>query len=215
MTLAHLCSQVSELVYADPEDWAALAGALGLDVAGQYDRGDTQAVLLANHKLAILSWRGTDGLRDAFTDLKYIKCDFPGGGRVHRGFFRAFNQIRDDVQADLEKIGLPVVQTGHSLGAAPAIMGAVMWPAHQVHVYGCPRVGNGDFVKRLKCPVRRYENWLDPVTYVPPPTSPMQAAHALSHGRKPTLYKHAGKKVGLSGFGHPVRRYRNATVGFG
>ena len=30
-----------------------------------------------------------------------------------------------------------------------------------------------------------------------------------------SLYAHAGKRVGLSGIGHFIRRYRNATVGFG
>ena len=29
------------------------------------------------------------------------------------------------------------------------------------------------------------------------------------------LYTHAGKRVGLSGIGHFIRRYRNATAGLG
>ncbi len=29
------------------------------------------------------------------------------------------------------------------------------------------------------------------------------------------LYAHAGKRVGLSGIGHFIRRYRNATAGLG
>ena len=211
MTPAHLCARLSELAYADAAGVAKGAQDLGLEVIGQYDRGGTQAFLFTDHRLAVLAYRGTEEWRDVFADLRYIKRDFPGGGRVHRGFLKAFNQVRDAVQADLRKTGLPVVMTGHSLGAALAMMAAVMWPAHAVHVYGCPRVGNGDFVKRLKCPVTRYENWFDPVTFVPPPNSPVQAVHALSHGRAPTLYRHGGKKVGLSAFGHPVRRYVKGT----
>ncbi len=30
-----------------------------------------------------------------------------------------------------------------------------------------------------------------------------------------SLYTHAGKRVGLSGIGHFIRRYRNATAGLG
>ncbi len=96
-----------------------------------------------------------------------------------------------------------------------ALMAAVMWSPQEVHVFGCPKTGNKDFVRRLTRPVKRYENWLDIVTYLPPPTSPIQAVHSLRHGRKPTLYAHAGKRVSLSGIGHFIRRYTNATVGFG
>lgn len=213
MTPAHLCALVSEMVYAPLDDWTARADALGLDVIAKYDTGGTQAVLLTDGQLAINAYRGTDDLRALLTDLRYIKCDFPGGGRVHRGFFSAFNQVRDAVERDIEKTGLPMVYTGHSLGAAPAIMSAVLWGAEQVHVYGCPRVGNKDFVKRLDCPAFRYENRLDFVTSVPLWTSPVQAVHAWKNGRKPTLYKHAGVKVALSGWGHPVNRYVKATRG--
>ena len=150
-------------------------------------------------------------MRDLLTDLRYIKADFPGGGRVHRGFLAAFNQVRDKVARDLEKTGLPAVMTGHSLGGALAVMAGVEWPANQIHVYGCPRVGNRDFVKRLKCPARRYVNRMDPVTWVPYATSPVQIFHAGVNGRLPTLYAHAGLRVGLSGWGHPVKGYVKAT----
>ena len=144
-----------------------------------------------------------------------MKTGFPGGGRVHRGFYRAFMQVRDEIAANLEHIAAPTIFTGHSLGAAMALMAAVMWSPQDVHVFGCPKVGNKDFGKRLTRPVTRYENWLDIVPYLPPPTSPIQAAQSLRHGRKPTLYAHAGKRAGLSGIGHFIRRYKNATTGPG
>jgi uncharacterized protein (DUF433 family) len=37
----------------------------------------------------------------------------------------------------------------------------------------------------------------------------------ISGRRVRNLYAHAGKRVRLSGIGHFIRRYRNATVGFG
>lgn len=95
------------------------------------------------------------------------------------------------------------------LGAA---LGAMMWERWPTLLGGVDlRVGNRDFTGRLECPVNRHENWFDPVTYVPPATSPVQAAHALAHGRAPTLYRHAGTKVATPGFGHPVSRYVSAA----
>ena len=37
----------------------------------------------------------------------------------------------------------------------------------------------------------------------------------ISGRRVRDLYTHAGKRVGLSGIGHLIRRYRNATAGLG
>ncbi len=211
MSLAHLCARISELAYEDNP----VLEHLGFSLIKQFDRNGTQAILGTDGHLAILAFRGTEEIGDIIADLRYVKTDFPGGGRVHRGFYRAFMQVRDEIAANLEHIAAPTIFTGHSLGAAMALMAAVMWSPQEVHVFGCPKTGNKDFVRRLTRPVNRYENWLDIVTYLPPPTSPIQAFHSLRHGRKPTLYVHAGKRVGLSGIGHFIRRYTNATVGFG
>ncbi len=211
MGIAHLCARISELAYEDEP----FLDHLGFSVIKQFDRNATQALLAMDGHLAILAFRGTEERKDLFTDMRYIKCDFPGGGRVHRGFYGAFTEVRDEIAADLENIAVPRIFTGHSLGAALAVMAAVVCPPREVHVFGCPRVGNKDFVRRLTCPVHRYENWFDMVTYLPLATSPIQAAHSLRHGRKPTLYVHAGEKVGLGGIGHFIRRYRSATAGLG
>ena len=118
MTPAHLCARVSELTYAPTDDWNARADTLGMDVIAKYDRGDTQDILLTDSQLTILAYRGTKGLRDLLTDLRYIKCDFPGGGRVPSGFYAAFNPVRDDVERDIETTGLAMAYPGHSPGAA-------------------------------------------------------------------------------------------------
>ncbi len=213
MNTVHLCARISELAYHDDPRPGLLA--LGFDLVRKYDRNGTQAILVTDYVSVVLAFRGTEEPKDFLTDLRYIKCDFPGGGRVHRGFYGAFMEVWDDIAGDLAGLAYPKIFTGHSLAAALSVMAAVLRPPREVHVFGCPKVGNSGFVNRLTRPVTRYENWLDIVTYLPPAISPIQAAHSLRHGRRPTLYTHAGKRVGLSGIGHLIRRYRNATAGLG
>jgi len=210
MNTAHLCTRISELAYDDNPRPGLLS--LGFDLVRAYDRGGTQAILATDYADVVLAFRGTEEPRDLFRDLRYIKTDFPGGGRVHRGFYSAFLEVWDEIAADLKNLAYPKIYTGHSLGAALAVMAAVMAPPREVHVYGCPRVGNRAFTDRLKCPVFRYENWFDLVTYVPPATSPVQAVHAWAHGRAPTLYHHPRTKVATPALGHFIRRYVKATV---
>ena len=208
---ANLLARISELAYEDHPTKQLLS--LGFDLIRKYDQGETQAILITDDINVILAWRGTKGKRDLFTDLRYIKTDFPGGGRVHRGFYHAFEQIWDEVVVDLKQFAYPKIYTGHSLGAALAVEASVALPPSETHVYGCPRVGNHDFVDRIQSPLFRYETHFDPVTYVPLATSPVQALHALRHGRAPTLYTHGGKRVRIGGFGHYISRYINATEG--
>lgn len=210
MTPAHLCARISEIAYQDNPADPLLE--LGFTLVRAYDRGGTQAILVTDFHTAVLAFRGTGEWRDLFTDLRYVKTDFPGGGRVHRGFHTALRQVWDDVAADLKLLAYPKIYTGHSLGAALAMLAAVLAPPREVRVYGCPRVGNRAFTGRLECPVYRYRNWFDPVPYTPPPMSPWQAVHAWRRGRAPTLYRHAGTKIRTPGFGHFIRRYVKATA---
>ncbi len=155
-----------------------------------------------------LVFRGTEEIADIKSDFRYVKTDFPDGGRVHEGFLGAFREVADAIGNDLkDHTGKTWIFTGHSLGAALALLAAA------AYLYGCPRVGNKAFVDRIQCPVRRFENRADVVTKLPPPTSPLQAWHSLTHGRLPSLYRHAGKQVSFAGFGHRARTYEAATVG--
>ncbi len=210
VSLPHLCSRISALAYEDRCRPGLLE--LGFDLVRSYDRAGSQAILVTNYEIVVLAFRGTEEWRDLFTDLAYIKMDMPGGGRVHQGFLMALLRIWDEIQIDLKDLSYPKVYTGHSLGAAHALMATVLVPPREAHVFGCPRVGNKDFVARLTCPVTRYVNWGDLVPWIPPPISPWQVIHAWRHHRKPTLYVHAGESKRLNGFNHFIHRYVNATA---
>lgn len=210
MNIAHLCARISALAYAeDPQPGLKM---LGFDLLKKYDRNGTQAILATDYAVVILAFRGTEEIKDLRADVRYVKCDFPGGGRVYGGFYEALMQVWDEIAEDLDDLAYPKIFTGHSLGAGLSVMAMVKWPPREAHVFGCPKVGNADFVRRIQRPLTRYENWFDVVTWLPPANSPRQAIHAWSQGRTPTLYRHAGVKVATPGFGHFIRRYVAATA---
>jgi len=210
--LARLCLTASELAYLDLADpfEAAIDHGQSLKLLRWYDVGGTQAALFMGDGFALVSFRGTNEIDDIRSDRRYIKTDFPGGGRVHRGFLGYYERVREPVLADCADLDVPVFTTGHSLGAAPAQMAAIDLEAAGCYVFESPRVGNGGFVKRLPEQVYRFENHLDPVTWVPPAWSLVQAGFALWEGRMPTLYKHGGVQVQLPGYGHRLVHVRPA-----
>ena len=61
----------------------------------QYDYVGTQALISTSKSHLFLAFRGTEENADIKADLRYVKVDFPGGGRVHVGFYTAFRNSRD------------------------------------------------------------------------------------------------------------------------
>jgi len=222
-SLAHTCARLSRLAYEDNPD----LGEVGQTLVAKFDCGGTQAfiskpIIHRHHWLTgnlpdnrmFLVFRGTSEIGDFKADLRYVKTDFFGGGRVHLGFYTAFRKIEGAILDERENhLGSLWICSGHSLGAALALLAAARWKLTVAYLYGCPRVGNKAFVDRVQCPVRRFENRGDFVTRLPPPSSPLQIWHSLTHGRRPTLYRQAGKCVRLSEFGHGVSGYVDATAG--
>jgi len=109
--------------------------------------------------------------------------------------------------------GRALITTGHSLGAALAQLAAVAYRADAVYTFGSPRAGNGAFAKRheAQCPVFRFENCFDPVTMVPPATSPIQAWMSWRQDRPVTLYRHAGEVFKTSRLFHRFYRYEKSV----
>ncbi|ORX94022.1 alpha/beta-hydrolase [Basidiobolus meristosporus CBS 931.73] len=136
-----------------------------------------------NHKekTIIVAFRGTSNIRNWVHDFDFLPLDFAypdaeKGTMVHGGFLKAFNSVSEDVIAGLKKVvdQLPInpdeyelVVTGHSLGGAVAVLGAMEIKNHLlnpksprcitppaktinpekilVRTYGQPRVGNPKF----------------------------------------------------------------------
>ena len=141
-----------------------------------YDKNGTQAFLAKNDEFVVLAFRGTqpDKWEDVRTDLRALKLKTVDG-KVHIGFKNAFDDVKDEIVAELRKHKgeLPLYITGHSLGAALATV-AVQEIEEEFHdqvaacyTFGSPRVGDGKYEKSIKVPFYRIVNTTDIVTLIP------------------------------------------------
>jgi len=126
-------------------------------------------------QVAVIAFRGTDAddPTDIGTDAEAILKPWEKGGHVHSGFANALDSVATSLDAALRSINLPVLFTGHSLGAALATLAASRYRATlnnvSLYTYGSPLVGDAGFVATLKnVPTFRFRDCCDLVTRVPP-----------------------------------------------
>lgn len=165
--LAWWCSEVSRTIYRR-EGRAAFFARGGLHEQRCFDRGSTQASLLVGDEVAVLAFRGTADLRDWLTNLRVAPTRWPEGGRVHDGFARALQQVFDEVDSELQRLTMPTVVTGHSLGGALTTLAASRRAFVAAYTFGAPRVGDAEFWSTLRCPLYRVVNGRDLVPTLPP-----------------------------------------------
>lgn len=121
----------------------------------------------------VVVFRGTEvtSIADLKADLNINLVDAPSGGRIHCGFLKAYEQVAAQLNEDLKLAGdLPVYITGHSLGGALAMVATRYLGSDSVgatYTFGCPRVGDDTFFKKIKTPVYRVVNAADGVARIP------------------------------------------------
>lgn len=122
---------------------------------------DVQCFLRQIDDTTVITFRGSDSLKDWSTDSKFWKSVVPYNNysskiRVHSGFISTYKSksVRGRIRKEIERSATKrVVTTGHSYGAALAVLCAVdleyYMPKndYEVIVFGCPRVGNKYFQK--------------------------------------------------------------------
>lgn len=160
------------------------------------DRG-AQAFLAANDDQAVLCFRGTTDEKDWATNTQAkpqpSPYDLPGL-TFHKGFWRAYEQIADQIElAVLQHVagsGKTLFITGHSLGGALAQISAAhlcqVKPGIDigcVYTFGAPRAANGAYKKVVPVPLHRVINGWDVVPIVPP------GGLAYSHAGQPRLLR--------------------------
>jgi len=129
-----------------------------------------------------VAFRGTqiESPNDVLADARFRKVP-DVFGKVHEGFKGAADSLWPDVKVRVGEVaaGKRLWITGHSLGAAMAVIVAARFVAdgrdiEGVYPLGQPRVGDATFVKAFdeKLPNRcfRIVNHIDPVPRVPPLT---------------------------------------------
>jgi hypothetical protein len=125
-------------------------------------------------KLAVLAFRGTDkdDPSDLGDDLNAWPEKWQAGGNVHTGFAGALLEIWDQADTNLGPVGgYKLLVTGHSLGAAMATLAASLRPPAALYTFGCPRVGDKDFVavlQKKQVESQRYVDCCDLVARIPP-----------------------------------------------
>jgi len=122
----------------------------------------TQLFVAHNSQCIVVAFRGTEvqEILDLLYDAKFIPSK-EGNGRVHGGFQAGLDAVwkgkEGGVEGYLKRItkntSLPVWFTGHSLGAALAVLAASRWKkignVQGLYTFGSPGVGNKSFVQGL------------------------------------------------------------------
>jgi triacylglycerol lipase len=161
-----------------------------------FDLGVTQAFIVADAEKIILTFRGTDTLKDWLGNFDIDLVGGPLGGKVHEGFARSLSLIWKDIQMTLDvlqprpvatkadliqgtqrQVKVPSLWiTGHSLGGALATLTAARLrekdqSVHGLYTFGSPRVGDRDFQEEFNGDFRtkafRFVNRNDAVTRIP------------------------------------------------
>lgn len=134
---------------------------------------------------AFLAFRGSSDLADWIADFDFAlaACRPVGGfGQVHAGFQDVYGCVRASIAANLPAATAGCSQiliTGHSLGAALAVLAApdiaLAMPPNTIEprltTFGGPRVGVADFRAAFDAAIEccyRVVNFLDIVPLVPP-----------------------------------------------
>lgn len=139
-----------------------------------HEESGTSAFIAEAKTFAVVVFRGTDvtETQNLLADVRFLFVAEPGAGRVHRGFRRALDAVWPRLARALDRLpqGLPVWFTGHSLGAALAVLAARRHGrARGVCTFGAPRVGDEAFRESVTPRPWRIVNDGDLVTFLPPP----------------------------------------------
>jgi hypothetical protein len=126
--------------------------------------------------IVVVAFRGSEieDYKDVTTDIGIVQDAWVGKGKVHTGFSKALpeaeiEKLHDKLASLKSTDPCPrLLITGHSLGAALAVLASAVHHPDYLYTFGCPRVGNQEFAESVHhVDHARYVNCLDVVTTVP------------------------------------------------
>ncbi len=175
-------ANASHLSYLSKNEIKETLNSLGFVFVEFIQVENTFCYIAHNNKLAMLIFRGTQfkSKIDAKTDINFPFANYSNENdkiKVHRGFLNAINLVWGAIDNKLTIIHnkkLPLWISGHSLGAALAILCAARLKntnkfEPQAYTFGAPKVGNAHFkllCEKLK--IFRTVNCCDIVSHLPP-----------------------------------------------
>jgi len=136
----------------------------------------------ASVEAIVIAFRGSSSVDNWIHDLEFWLVDYPAisGAMVHYGFLDSYTAIQSTLMASLKKLRalhpqLPIMISGHSLGAAQSVFAAVDLALNgftniKLVNFGQPRVGNAVFaaaVEKLVTQHYRVVNMFDTVPHFP------------------------------------------------
>jgi len=177
-------AESSTLVYADEDFVKPRFSQANLREVHFFDSQNTECYVANNDHFAIVAFRGSEiwkkrektdlnaMVADLKTNIDIRLTDWEQGGKVHRGFKEALDEVWPDLLPHIKNLhrkGCKIWMTGHSLGAALATLAASRFGNVQgVYTFGSPRVGDGLFRELLKISIYRIVNNDDIVPHIPP-----------------------------------------------
>ena len=168
---AGLCAEMARAAYVRSKQGAKRClQRVGFELLAFADNASDQGFTAADDSTVVMAFRGTEGddPHDIGTDINFLPRRWERGGRVHRGFADALNDVWTELAASLPGDGRRVLYTGHSLGAAMATLAASRRPPDMLYSFGSPMVGNGAFGATLKGVAHaRFQNCTDIVARIP------------------------------------------------
>ena len=87
------------------------------------DNSASRAILRKLGDHVVVAFRGTDDTSSFLNDIDIIPMDIPNIGKLHSGFWHAWQHISEPIKRAIGSSN--VVFTGHSLGAAIALIAAL------------------------------------------------------------------------------------------
>lgn len=120
---------------------------------------------------AVLAFRGTQDLKNWLVNLDTPPAPHHSGGKCHRGFQRALEEIWPLALQTIRQINVPIFYTGHSLGGALAEAAATMneGTPTAVYTFGAPRFGDSSTTASIAhIPFYRVVHSADLVPSLPP-----------------------------------------------
>lgn len=147
---AELAAGAQLAAYSSPPQIANWAKSHDLPNVKFYEVGGTFAFVAWSSKLAVVAFQGTNEFLDWFKNADCRKFELGGGAYCHKGFHDYMKAVGRDMRDHLRENcqGVPLVVTGHSLGAAAAqlfVVDFMQWRGNilreevYIHLFGSPR----------------------------------------------------------------------------